>query len=47
MIEVKNQYDCFQKSDTKCAKKGTKNIITVKAVLQCRILKAGKGNVNG
>ena len=30
-----------------CKRKGTKNLITAETVLQCRILKARKGNVNG
>ena len=30
-----------------CKIKGTKNLITAKTILQCKILKACKGNVNG
>ena len=29
-----------------CKRKGTKTLITAKTVLQCRILKASKDNVN-
>ena len=49
MTEIKIQNGCWQNKARQkmCTWKGTKNLITVSKLLQCRILKAGKSDVNG
>ena len=49
MTEIKIQNGCWQNKARQkmCSWKGTKNLITVPKLLQCRILKARKSDVNG